>query len=66
MWNRALEVNVPHGYPGPCKAAGGAQAETSAQAQVKLHSEAPLTSRVSYHYAAMLQLQTKPATPQRV
>lgn len=48
----------------PAKAAGGAQAQRSAQAQMKLHSEAPRTFIVSYHYAAALQLQTKIATLQ--
>lgn len=46
----------------PAEAAGGAQAQQSAQAQMKLHSEAPHTFIVSYHCAAALQLQTKIAT----
>ena len=51
----------------PAKAAGGAQAQRSAQAQMKLHSEAPRTFIASSDYAAAaLQLQTKTATLQWV
>lgn len=50
----------------PAEVAGGARAEQSTQAQMKLHSEAPHTFIVSYHCAAVLQLQTKIATLQWV
>jgi len=38
----------------PARAAGGAQAQRLAQAQMKLHSEAPCAFIVNCHYAAAL------------